>query len=169
MMYTQGNYSLRRFLPADWALYKAIRLEALQADPQVFGSNFDKEFEYPDQQWRDILENPARAFFGLFEGRELIGCTGIATLKENERQAILVASYIRREHRGKKLSRLFYQARLDWAKAKGFDSVIVSHRVSNEVSKAANQRFGFTYTHTKNQLWPDGVEADQLYYELKLA
>lgn len=167
-IYTKDHYSLRRFLPADWAIYKIIRLEALKNDPAVFGSNYDKEFKYEDEEWRSILENPERAFFGLFHDNTLIGVTGVARKKDKEDEVILVASYIHRTHRGKGLSELFYKARLDWARNNGYKHVIVSHRISNEASKAANQKHGFRYTHSEKEIWPDGIEADQLYYVLDL-
>jgi hypothetical protein len=34
---------IRRLQPADAALYREIRLEALQKNPEAFGSTFEKE------------------------------------------------------------------------------------------------------------------------------
>jgi RimJ/RimL family protein N-acetyltransferase len=45
----------------------------------------------------------------------------------------------------------------------------VHHRANNIISKAANQKFGFQYTHTDNVLWPDSNYDDRLIYRLALA
>lgn len=167
-IYTSNNYSLRRLLPVEWALYKKLRLMALQTEPAVFGSNFDKEFAYTDADWQQTLTNPARVFFALFHGDAAVGVTGAILKCDEETTAALIASFILPEHRGKGLSELFYRARLDWARAKKCTNVIVSHRASNLASKYANQKFGFVETHKENRLWPDGAEAEQIFYKLEL-
>lgn len=115
-IYQKGDYALRRLLPAEWAVYKAARLEALKTDPQVFGSNFDREFALDDEEWRSRLKDPARAFWGLFYNGEIVGMTGAVPYQEDPRKAVLIATFIRPDHRGQKLSDLFYAARLDWAR-----------------------------------------------------
>jgi hypothetical protein len=42
----------------------------------------------------------------------------------------------------------------------------VSHRESNTISKAANQRFGFKYSYRESVKWLDGTTEDALYYIL---
>ena len=166
--YTKDGFVLKRFLPSDWQVYKSIRLEALQTNPEMFGSSYLKESQYDDTEWQSILLNEERGFFGLYDGQEIIGVTGTALVKEDKTQAVLIASFIRPEYRGMGLSALFYEARLDWAREQHCQSVIVSHRVDNVSSMKANQRSGFVYTHSKLNDWPDGVTADQLYYKLDL-
>ena len=166
--YFKDQYSLSRFSSDQWKAYKAIRLEALQTNPEMFGSNFAKESQYSEQEWRAPLQSDQRAMFALYDGEEIIGVTGIVLKKEDDSKAVLIASFIKPEYRGQGLSKLFYQARIDWAREKGCESVIVAHRDGNEKSKAANQSFGFEYTHTEETIWPDGVSAGQLNYRLKL-
>jgi len=48
-------YSIRRFLPEDMELYKAIRLEALQLEAGIFGSNYAREASFTDQQWMERI------------------------------------------------------------------------------------------------------------------
>lgn len=165
---TKDNYTLRRLLPVEWKEYKSIRLEALQTNPDMFGSNYLKEAAYSQNEWVALLENDARAIFALYDNDLLIGLTGVALKKEDTTTAILFASFIKKQYRGKGLSELFYQARIDWALYKKCKSIVVSHRAGNDISKAANQRFGFIYTHSENVTWPDGISADELMYSLQL-
>lgn len=161
-------YSIRRFEVADVADYKAMRLEALQTEPGMFGNSYATEMAFPEHQWTDRLANPAIATFGLYFGDELIGITSIITNKEKPEEAYMTQSYIRKPHRGKGLSRLLYEARLDFAKASGLKHLIIGHRDSNKASFAANQHFGFQYTHREARTWPDGGMEDMLYYKLDL-
>lgn len=165
---TTNNYSLQRLLPAQWEDYKSIRLEALQTNPAMFGSNYGKESAYTQKEWMSFLENDRRAVFALYAMEALIGLTAVTLDKDEETNAILFASFIKPEYRGKGLTKLFYQARIEWAQSKNCASVTVSHRAGNEISKSSNQRFGFKYVNSKNVAWPDGVYADELFYSLQL-
>lgn len=166
--YSKDQYSLHRVLPDQWEAYKAIRLEALQTNPEMFGSNYAKESQYTTQEWRAALESDKRAMFVLYAGEEMIGVTGVVLTKDDDSKAALIASFIKPEYRGQGLARLFYQARIDWAKEKGCECVLVSHREGNDRSRNANQHFGFEYTDKEESIWPDGTLADKLNYCLKL-
>jgi RimJ/RimL family protein N-acetyltransferase len=118
-----------------------------------------------------MLEATDRQTFGLFDGDRLVGITGVITKREDPsgRTAMLVMSFIVPAYRGRGLSRLFYDARLEWIARHGtFDRVVVSHRRSNEASRRANQHFGFILKETASRTWPDGTVEDELSYELVL-
>lgn len=162
-------YSIRRFLPEDLKLYKAIRLEALQLEPGMFGSNYAREASFTDQQWQDRINGHNSDCFGLFYRDQLIGVTGIVIDKDDPSLALMTQSYIRKEHRGKGLSRLLYEARLAWAAERPqIKRLRIGHRESNHISKAANQHYGFVYVAREPSDWPDGGREDTLYYELVL-
>ena len=78
-------------------------------------------------------------------------------------------SYIEPAYRGRGFARLFYEARLDWARSRGaFKRIRVSYRRSNEVSRRANQRYAFAETDALQRMWPDGMQDDEVVYELDL-
>lgn len=163
-----SDYRLEHLGPPQWQEYKSIRLEALKTNPELFGSIYAKEVLYSQDDWISLLENDARAIFALYHLDLLIGLTGVVLNRDNQSEAILISSFIKKVHRGRGLSQLFFQARIEWARQKECDKVIVSHRAGNEASKAANQRFGFVYSYSKESLWPDGLLADELIYCLSL-
>lgn len=161
-------YNLRRLNPDDWEIYRAIRLETLQKESSLFTSTYEKESAYTKQSWRGALEETTRAMFALYHGDQCIGLTGVLQWREDSTAAVFIASYIRADHRGKGLSSDFYRARINWAKGQGYKRAVVSHRADNLASKAANQKFGFVFTHSESKTWPDGSVQDQVFYELKL-
>lgn len=164
----EQQYTLKQFGPEQWKDLKRIRLEALQETPGFFGSNFEREVAYTDEDWIRKTTSPLSAFWGLYDGGTPVGLTGIIRDQHNLEEAWLIASYIKPQYRGKGLSTLFYEARIQWARENGCSCVIVSHRADNEASRAANQHFGFQFTHKESRLWPDGTEADNIFYRLDL-
>jgi len=162
------TYFLRPFLPGEVALYKAIRLEALQQEPSMFGSSYEREAAFTEEQWLPRITNPNVACLGLYHGQELIGVTGIIIDSANPAEGHMVQSYIRKEHRGKRLSNMFYEVRLDWARKRKLKRLMVANRETNAAAIAANQRHGFQFTHREVRQWPDGTTGDALYYVLDL-
>ena len=62
------------------------------------------------------------------------------------------------------LSTLLYKIRMAWASKLQLKQLKVSHRESNTISKAANQRAGFKYSYRASATWLDGTTEDVLYY-----
>jgi RimJ/RimL family protein N-acetyltransferase len=107
----------------------------------------------------------------LFNGQRLVGITATFTWQGDPsgQTAVLAMSFIRPEYRGRGLSRLLYDARLDWIRTQPqFKRVVVSHRASNEVSRRANQRHGFHPIGRSQRIWPDGAIEDEIWYELRI-
>lgn len=166
--YIRGDYMLRRLTPPEWPLLKTIRLEALATSPSVFGNSLALESTFPDSQWEERISSAGNAIWGLFYKEEIIGLTSVFGDTNVPGEARFTTSFIRPAHRGQGLATLFYQARIAWAKSAGLRRIWITHRIGNEPSRRANQRAGFKYTHTETRMWPDGQEAENLFYELWL-
>lgn len=165
---TKDNYTLQRLMPCHWEEYKIIRLEALRTNPEMFGSNFAKESTYSQNDWTLLLENESRAMFALYHDKILVGLSGVAIRKDDPTTAIFIASFIAPSHRGQGLSKLFYEARIKWARQKQCSIIKVSHRIGNTTSEAAIKGFGFKFVHAEEVDWPDGTRAEELNYLLEL-
>ncbi|HTH81295.1 MAG TPA: GNAT family N-acetyltransferase [Mucilaginibacter sp.] len=169
-MYLQDDhqYTIRGFLPEEVKQYKTIRLESLQLEAAVFGSNYAREAAFTAEQWLMRIAQPNSDCFGLYCDGELIGLTGIVIDKADPTLGHMTQSYIREAYRGRGLSRLLYDTRLAWAKQHQLQTLRIGHRESNTVSKAANQRYGFKFSYREPCTWPDGTDEDILYYDLQL-
>ena len=163
------SISIRRLGEDDWMVYKAIRLEALQLESICFGSQYSVENTRTEEEWRSRLKSDSNwTYWGLYDSDECIGLTGVVKHQGDSTVADLIASYIRKHYRGRGLSALFYQTRIEWARAEGYKHLEVSHRKGNIASKAANQKFGFKYSYTENKVWADGTYYDLIGYRLEL-
>jgi len=166
-----SNIFIRALVPAEWERLRDFRLGALRAAPGAFALSYEECASWSPEQWQAGISAPTHQIFGLFDGENLIGITGVFTRREDPsgQTALLVMSYIEPAYRARGLSDLLYRARLDWIRAsRRFRTVHVSHRASNEASRRANQRHGFVKTGAKPIQWPDGTVEDEIHYELTL-
>src|SRR6516165_3482154 len=86
---------IRRLAQADAALYRGIRLEALQANPEAFGSTFDVENAQPLSWFADRLGSST--VLGAFRHGDLVGVAGFA-LQHGQKRAhkgIVWGMYVR--------------------------------------------------------------------------
>lgn len=111
------KYLIRPFFETEWLELKKLRLEALSNHPTFFSPSTDETL-LTEQDWKKRIVNPNNCVFALLCGSKFIGITGIVTDKSDETKAHLVMSYIQNNYRRKDLSKLLYQARLQWAKAR---------------------------------------------------
>ncbi len=160
-----GTYKIRQLRDDEALLYKAMRLEAIQTEPSMFRSSIPAETDLTDAEWQERVKYP-RGVFVLLDNDAPIGMTSILRLNDDE--AYLGQSYIKKEYRGKGLSAFLYKIRMEWASKLPLKRLTVSHRENNVISKAANQRLGFVYTHKETLNWLDGTTEDVLYYALEL-
>ena len=162
-------FTIRQLQPSEWAVLKAVRLKALQTDPSVFGSNYQKESLMNEVDWQNWLTGPDCAVFCIFEGEQPVGITGVAVDRNDptRKKSILWGSWLEPHVRGQGVSVMMYEARINWAKNHlVVEKIVVGHRASNLASKFANQKHGFVFTTQNEKTWPDNTVEDELHYEL---
>lgn len=163
------DFNIRSLRPEEWKLLRQIRLEALKLHPNYYASNYDDTAKITEVEWRMRLSSALSCIFGLFKAGEIIGITGIYVREDTPYAARLVMSYIKPEYRKKNLSKLLYEARIDWTiKQKNLKIIKVSHRIDNIASKRAIHSHGFIFKDQEKIKWPDGAEDFELKYELDL-
>jgi RimJ/RimL family protein N-acetyltransferase len=162
---------IRPLEQSEWATFRKLRLLALQTNSGVFSASYEMATAKSEDEWRNMITGSGHQVFGLFDGHQLIGITGVLTSSKDlsGRTVVLIMSFIIPEYRGRGLSKLFYDARLQWILARPkFSKIIVSHRKSNDASRKANQRCGFRFVNSVPQIWPDGGKEDEVFYELNI-
>ena len=163
------NISIRQINENDWRIFREIRLKALQTDPKVFGSNYEREVNKSKRDWQEWIGEKGGAIFFIYDEETPIGMTGIYTPRDTveKSKAVLWGSWLEPEYRRKGLSDLMYKARIDWAKGQPeIRRIEVSHRESNLASKYANQKHGFKLLEEKEKVWHDGKTENDVIYSL---
>jgi RimJ/RimL family protein N-acetyltransferase len=164
--------TMRPLERSDWRALKDLRLHALRTEPGVFFSSHDREVAASDEVWQSLAAGEGVQIFGAFDGSTLVGITGVFTHRDDPTgsTAGLGMTYLRPEYRGRGLSAVFYETRMQWIREQPrFTRVAVSHRRSNEASRRAIRRAGFSPAGAEPHTWPDGAVDDDVHYELSLA
>ncbi|MFV0606139.1 MAG: GNAT family N-acetyltransferase [Niabella sp.] len=158
------NFYIKALTLNELDAYKRIRLQALKTDPQSYCNSFEKEASMSQEAWVQRISNPEGIIFGLYHAEELIGITAI--LIEEHCVGHLTHSYIQKQYRGLGLSKQLFTARMQWAKEKGVQKLIINHRKNNLASKAAIQSVGFRFTHSGKITLASGLQDEVFNYEL---
>ena len=164
--------------------YSAIRLLGLKSDPHAFGSTFEREAQFTQQQWKERLEMPGRVTLGVSpqsfdDSLPWVGTAGILTPMMLEAVGytppgelvaggaaayIVVGMWVHPEHRrqglGRKLIEMGFQAVRDDEIGKPKMILLKVHR-TNEGAKLLYSSLGF-------EEWPADNDSDGIWMSKKI-
>jgi ribosomal protein S18 acetylase RimI-like enzyme len=155
--------------PADPVLYRSIRLEALQANPEAFGSTFQVENEKPLSWFSDRLGGSI--VLGAFRNAQLVGMAGFA-VQQNPKRAHkggLWGMYVRPEARNVGVGRRLVEAICDLA-GQQVELIQLTVVRDNEQARRLYARLGFLeYGLEKNAIKQGGRYYDEVLMAKDLA
>ena len=134
--------TLRRAGPADWRIYRDLRLRALTEEPQAYSSTLERELQLTDQQWRERL---GRALTVLaLTDEELIGtATG---LWQGDGDMMIVAMYVVPHARGRGLAVRLIDEIAEAAMVGGGRRLLLDLAEGNAAAERSYRRYGFVPT-----------------------
>ena len=62
---------------SEWPAFKDFRLMALESAPGMFATSYEEASARSPEAWQEIIAGPNHQVFGLFDGAQLIGITGV--------------------------------------------------------------------------------------------
>lgn len=136
-----SNFTIKKLSAEDWEILKAIRIESVKVHNDVFAPSIDPEL-LSDQEWKSRLSNPNSVSFVLLDGDgNAVGLTGI--YMPDPYVGHMVSTYINNENKGKGLSSMLYEARIEWAKNHPtLKKLILGQRQCNDAIRKVHQKFG---------------------------
>jgi ribosomal protein S18 acetylase RimI-like enzyme len=157
-----ARIQIRRLTPADAALYRDIRLEALRCNPEAFGSTFDAENAQPLTFFSDRIGGSE--VFGAFDGSELVGIAGLLIGKgqKEAHKGRLVGMYVRPSTRKAGVGRRLVETMVESARhhVELIQLAVVS---DNEQARRLYARLGFVeYGLERKALKQDGRYDDEV-------
>jgi RimJ/RimL family protein N-acetyltransferase len=110
-----SDIQIRRLIPDDAELYRAIRLEALRVNPEAFGSTFEVESTHPLLWFAERIGSCE--VFGAFANNELVGTAGLLRNKgrKEEHKTYLWGMYVRATVRNSGVGRRLVETLIDHA------------------------------------------------------
>lgn len=150
-----------------WEDYKNLRLEALQKEPQAFGSSYEKEKLYSDDRWQENL-NQCQKHDGQWivfasDGTQLVGMLGAYQTEEAKKNntAEIIAVYVKEAFRGKGIAKMLMNKLLDDLKQSHLVSARLAVSIEQNAALALYDRFGFLIIKEDNIMLGDGKYHDE--------
>jgi ribosomal protein S18 acetylase RimI-like enzyme len=141
------DMSVRRLTEDDAEIFREIRLEALERNPEAFQATYERSGELPLEAFAERLKR--YVLFGGFVGPRLMGFVGFYPLHNPkiDHKGVLWGMYVREDARGSGLAQSMIETVLDYAK-NHVEQVVLSVISSNEravrfYEKMGFQRYGF--------------------------
>jgi L-amino acid N-acyltransferase YncA len=151
------GFSVRRLAAEDAEAWRAVRLEALQREPDAFGATYGEEAARPVDWFRERVSAPDPIFGGFADGA-LIGTAGYHRdheLKQAHR-AHVWAVYVAPAHRRQGVARSVMQALTAEASANRISRLVLGVTAGSAGPYDFYRSLGFA---------PYGIEPDAKRYE----
>ncbi len=108
---------IRKLTIEDWEVFKKIRLEALELEPQAFGDSYSVLSKKKDNYWKKELSKRKQVWYGAFDNDKLVGIGSIKYVKSLKFSHIahLSGIYVTKSHRGQGIGKLLFKTRIEEA------------------------------------------------------
>lgn len=143
------------------ALFRSVRLRALQDSPSAFGSTYAREVAFDDAEWARRVERwsgEQGIGFLAMDGDQACGIAG--ALLEDSGQAQLVSMWTAPEHRQCGVGRLLVEAIAGWAAGRDVHRLRLMVVSRNQSAVDFYQRLGFIRTG-RSEPYPNDTAIDQ--------
>lgn len=131
----------------DWGIYKELRLLSLQDSPDSFGSTYEHEIKFSNEEWISRLDHDNRANYALPLIAELNGvAVGLAWgLLHNpyDKTAHIYQMWVSPSVRGQGVGRLLLKKIISWAKEFDFESISLAVTTTNIAAVHLYKTTGF--------------------------
>jgi GNAT superfamily N-acetyltransferase len=137
------SIEIRRLHPADWAAFRAVRLEALRDAPEAFGSTADASERLSEVDWRQRLAERV-VFVAIGDDRAVGLVSGIAS--DRRGVAELISMWVRPDWRRQGVGSRLVETVIEWAGEHGFKSLRLWVADGNDGAERLYSRHGFKRT-----------------------
>ncbi|WP_162287808.1 GNAT family N-acetyltransferase [Indiicoccus explosivorum] len=136
---------IRMLGPDDAERYFALRLEALENNPEAFATTLEDAKKTTFEKYRDRLSSPSSATIGLFDGADLVGNVTVRkeTIPKMAHRATLLAMYVTPRKRGNGSGRKLVEAAVALALEMEAEQLYLAVVSTNEAAKQLYRRSGF--------------------------
>jgi ribosomal protein S18 acetylase RimI-like enzyme len=141
--------AIRTLHPADWTVYRALRLRALAESPAAFGSTLAEECQRPDDVWAARLAAPALGahqqgwpFVAELDGTP-VGLAWVKMDGADVAAASLYQVWVAPEARGRGVGAALLDAAIAWARARRAHALRLDVTAGDGAAARLYRRTGF--------------------------
>jgi GNAT superfamily N-acetyltransferase len=158
---------IRQATPPDWAVVRAVRLQALGDAPTAFASRLEDERDRPESAWRERLASPATATFLAADEDDAVGIVAVFVLPEDDTCTHLVSMWVTPERRGSGIASTLVDRVVGWSWDHGAQLVELWVTETNEAARRLYRRAGFVESG-KRQPLPSDPSIEEIHMTLDL-
>lgn len=141
----------------DWSAYRTTRLEALRTDPDAFGSSFEQESAFTEDEWCARVSPQGGAVFAVEDGGAIVATGAVITDWVDPSVRVLVAMWTDVLHRGRGHGRMIVEHAVAHARASGATAIRCSVTEGNDGAARLYESCGFAPTGEREQRESDGL------------
>lgn len=158
---------IRLLTPDDFALWKAIRLEAVSEHPPAFGGSYQEESIRSDEEWAQGLVTSH--IFVYLDGERPVGVAGyfFFDLNKLRHRAKIFTVYVNRDYRGRGIMDWLLGAIAYHARDQGIEQLHLDVGTYNASARRCYERNGFTVYGTEPRALKLGREYIDEYLMVK--
>ena len=149
--------TVRRLRPAEWPLWRELRLRALADAPDAFGETLAEARARDEAGWRDFAARPDIVQLIAERGGAPVGMTLAVIEAIDPARAHLNAMWVAPEARGGGLGGALLEAALRWSRGRAALELVLGVAEDNGPARALYERRGFRDTGEQRML-RDGAE-----------
>lgn len=151
---------LHTLAPADWQIWRELRLAALADAPAAFGSRLADWQDAGQERWQDRLSIPASVnFVALLDGMPVGMASGVPG---DDRTPELISMWVSPAARGKGIGDRLVESVARWARQQGAAELRLAVAEDNHHAAALYRRNGFADTGELAGPLPDGVRMERV-------
>jgi GNAT superfamily N-acetyltransferase len=153
---------VREMVPEDWRALRDMRLAALRAAPDAFGSTYEEQAAFGEADWRRRIAGGCAflAYLPEVSAPEVsaseVRAAGPVGLVGGYQPAPgvveLVSMYVRPEGRGRGVGEALIEAVIGWARARNAPTVHLWVTDTNKHASRLYERCGFSFTGERQPL-----------------
>ena len=152
------THTVRRLQPTEHELLRSMRLRSLSLEPTAFGSTFEREVAFSDDDWRGRLHPGASpTFVACDDSGEAVGSVVGATDLGDTQIALLLAMWVEPQARGTGAADELIGAVIRWAAAEHHVAIQLLVAEGNSRAERVYERNGFARTGRSQVRDRDGV------------
>lgn len=107
---------VRQLGAEDWAVYKDVRLRALQESPESFSSTFERESAFADETWSERLgESGSNTFFVAELDKKVVGIVCGALPVTGDTYGTIYQMWVDPDYRGNGVGKLLLAHIIQWS------------------------------------------------------
>lgn len=146
-----ANVAVRAIDASTWRTMRDVRLAALQDAPHAFGSSYEREISFSQDDWLWRISQGANflAYTGG-PGSAPVGIVG--AFEPLPHTAELVSMWVHPQARGQGVGRTLVETILQWAHNEGHNFVHLWVTETNDPARCLYERCGFALTGERKPL-----------------